>query len=124
MECWKKVCHLGHLDCQYEFFDCKAVGNPNRAAWFEASNISNLCHPTATTFFHFGIFSDSFASTSSTFFSRYFYCFWWGLRNLRYFNLFIYPRLINEGKFEGQDVIIISLMFNLLQLFGTKFADE
>ncbi|KAG7034568.1 Protein CNGC15c, partial [Cucurbita argyrosperma subsp. argyrosperma] len=83
MECWKKVCSLGEVDCGYGFFSCKAgVGDPSRGAWFEATNVSNLCHPSATTFFHFGIFSDSFASTSSSFFSRYFYCFWWGLRNL------------------------------------------
>ncbi|XP_038880911.1 protein CNGC15b-like [Benincasa hispida] len=88
MECWKKVCSLGHyLDCQHEVFYCKAVErdpNKNKAAWFqlEATNITNLCHPSATNFFHFGIFSDSFASTSSPFFSRYLYCFWWGLRNL------------------------------------------
>ncbi|XP_022143964.1 protein CNGC15b-like [Momordica charantia] len=88
VECWKKVCNLGHWDyyyyCQYEFFDCGTVGNPTRAAWFQVTNISNLCHPTATASFHFGIFSDSFSfhSSSSTFFNRYFYCFWWGLRNL------------------------------------------
>lgn len=87
MECWKKVCNLGqHLDCQYELFYCKALQrDSNKAAWFQhyqATNISNLCHPSATNFFHFGIFSDSFASTSSPFFTRYLYCFWWGLRNL------------------------------------------
>ena len=90
MECWKKVCNLGHyLDCEYEHFYCKAAQRDHPAWWFhlKASNISDLCNPTATNFFHFGIFSDSFASTSAPFVTRCLYCFWWGLRNLRYFLL-------------------------------------
>ncbi|KAA0047259.1 putative cyclic nucleotide-gated ion channel 15 [Cucumis melo var. makuwa] len=86
MECWKKVCNLGHyLGCEYEHFYCKAAQQRDHPAWWfqiKATNISNLCNPSATSFFNFGIFSDSFASTSSPFITRYLYCFWWGLRNL------------------------------------------
>lgn len=85
-QCWKKVCDL-HADCEYHFFDCatlKTLGR-GRDDWFISSNISSLCVP-GSQFFQFGIYVDAitFDITSAEFFSKYFYCLWWGLRNLRY----------------------------------------
>ncbi|XVF55474.1 hypothetical protein PTKIN_Ptkin06aG0039000 [Pterospermum kingtungense] len=82
-ECWRKVCSLPLIDCNYRFFDCRFVSDPNRAGWFNSSNISALCDPKSD-FFEFGIYADAmnFGVTSEGFFKKYFYCLWWGLRNL------------------------------------------
>ncbi|XP_043707470.1 protein CNGC15b-like [Telopea speciosissima] len=81
--CWRKVCSLQNPSCKYSFFDCDVKDNPYRVNWFESSNITNLCNPN-NGFFEFGIYADAVTSgvTSSSFFSKYFYCLWWGLRNL------------------------------------------
>ncbi|XP_028775185.1 protein CNGC15a [Neltuma alba] len=82
-ECWKKVCTLQRPHCQYYYLECGSVGDPDRVAWFRASNVSGLCDPN-NNFFQFGIFADALTLgiTGSEFFIKYFYCLWWGLRNL------------------------------------------
>ncbi|KAJ1409227.1 RmlC-like jelly roll fold [Sesbania bispinosa] len=81
--CWRSVCDLEKSSCQYGFFDCHRVDDTLRVSWFIASNITNLCSPDAD-FYQFGIYADAMTSevTSSAFFNKYFYCLWWGLRNL------------------------------------------
>ncbi|KAJ4970620.1 hypothetical protein NE237_003719 [Protea cynaroides] len=81
--CWRKVCSLQNPSCKYSFFDCDVKDKPNRVNWLESSNITNLCNPS-NGFFEFGIYADAVNSvvTSSPFFGKYFYCLWWGLRNL------------------------------------------
>ncbi|KAK3033731.1 hypothetical protein RJ639_034506, partial [Escallonia herrerae] len=82
-QCWKEVCDLHSPNCQYWFYDCRSINDPGRAAWFTSSNVSSLCGPNSD-FYHYGIYIDAFTSgiTSSNFLNKYFYCFWWGLRNL------------------------------------------
>ncbi|BAT90559.1 hypothetical protein VIGAN_06182300 [Vigna angularis var. angularis] len=80
--CWRSVCDM-EQSCQYGFFDCKRVEDSSRVSWFIASNITLLCSPKAK-FYQFGIYGDAVASqvTTSSFFHKYFFCLWWGLRNL------------------------------------------
>jgi len=82
--CWRSVCDMEPA-CQYGFFDCKRVEDSLRVSWFMASNITILCSPKAN-FYQFGIYGDAVTSqvTISSFFHKYFFCLWWGLRNLRY----------------------------------------
>ncbi|KAL3715227.1 hypothetical protein ACJRO7_007030 [Eucalyptus globulus] len=82
-ECWRKLCNQEEPHCRFAYFDCRSVGNPSRAAWFGSSNISGLCDPN-DNFFEFGIYADAltFGVTNSGFFNKYFYCLWWGLKNL------------------------------------------
>ncbi|KAJ7976951.1 Cyclic nucleotide-gated channel [Quillaja saponaria] len=82
-ECWKKACSLHYPGCQYSFLDSQSVDDPVRAAWLKSSNISSLCGGN-NDFFQFGIYADAVTSkiTASTFFNKYYYCLWWGLRNL------------------------------------------
>lgn len=82
-ECWKKVCSLQQEGCQYWFFYCHKADDPRRVAWFKSSNISSLCGSTSDLF-QFGIYDDAmtFGVTASRFFNKYYYCLWWGLRNL------------------------------------------
>ncbi|KAJ1387711.1 RmlC-like jelly roll fold [Sesbania bispinosa] len=82
-ECWKKACTLQYPHCQYHYLDCQSIGDPDRTAWFRSSNLSGLCDQNSD-FFQFGIFADALTMkiTSSKFFNKYYYCLWWGLRNL------------------------------------------
>ncbi|KAK7279339.1 hypothetical protein RJT34_24388 [Clitoria ternatea] len=82
-ECWKKACTLQYPHCQYHYLECPSIGDPHRISWFRSSNLSNLCDQNSD-FFQFGIFADalSLEITGSKFFNKYYYCLWWGLRNL------------------------------------------
>lgn len=84
-ECWKKVCDLQRPECSYLYFDCQTMDDPGRRSWFLSSNISKLCGPRSE-FHNFGIYADAltYKVGKSSFLSKYFYCLWWGLRNLRY----------------------------------------
>ncbi|KAL7265086.1 hypothetical protein ACSBR1_002940 [Camellia fascicularis] len=57
--------------------------DPNRAAWFGSSNITNFCDPNGD-FFQFGIYGDALnlGIAEIKFINKYLYCLWWGLRNL------------------------------------------
>ncbi|KAG6678546.1 hypothetical protein I3842_14G086300 [Carya illinoinensis] len=68
--CWRRVCNIERPYCQYGFFDCHRVADPRRNYWSKLSN--------------FGIYGDALISsaTSSPFFNKYFYCLWWGVKNL------------------------------------------
>ncbi|KAA8550379.1 hypothetical protein F0562_002063 [Nyssa sinensis] len=56
---------------------------PDRVTWFQSSNVTNLCDPNNNSY-PFGIYGDALTSgvTSSLFVNKYFYCLWWGLKNL------------------------------------------
>ncbi|KAL7248093.1 hypothetical protein ACSBR2_002907 [Camellia fascicularis] len=81
---WKQACSLESPNCEPWFFDCSRVDDPNRAAWFGSSNITNFCDPNGD-FFQFGIYGDALnlGIAEIKFINKYLYCLWWGLRNLR-----------------------------------------
>ncbi|XP_026403191.1 protein CNGC15b-like isoform X2 [Papaver somniferum] len=81
--CWRTVCQVQRATCRSGFFDCRNMNKPNRVDWFTSSNITSLC-TTVNDYFKFGIYGDAldFDVTSASFFNKYFYCLWWGLRNL------------------------------------------
>ncbi|CAM8961322.1 unnamed protein product [Rhodiola kirilowii] len=82
--CWREVCRQENstLLCRDDYFDCHTRSS-KRDFWFNSSNITRLCQPTST-FYRFGIYGEASSSgvTSSMFFNKYFYCLWWGLKNL------------------------------------------
>uniref|UniRef100_A0A453P4I1 Cyclic nucleotide-binding domain-containing protein n=4 Tax=Aegilops tauschii subsp. strangulata TaxID=200361 RepID=A0A453P4I1_AEGTS len=80
--CWREACNLEGPMCRTEFFDCNTVSS-NRTIWYELSNITRLCTPD-NSFYQFGIYAEAFnyKLTTSAFTQKYFYCFWWGLKNL------------------------------------------
>ena len=82
--CWREACLQESPACQTMFFDCK-TGSGNRTIWYELSNITSLC-TTSSGFYPFGIYGEALDANlmSSSFTQKYFYCFWWGLKNLRY----------------------------------------
>lgn len=81
--CWRSVCDQEQPLCQHKYFDCQRVSDPSRVSWYKSSNITNLCDPN-DSFYQFGIYGDAltFDVTIAPFFNRYFYCLWWGLKNL------------------------------------------
>ncbi|XP_006846810.2 protein CNGC15b [Amborella trichopoda] len=84
--CWKSVCRLESPACQYGFFQCKIRDvdeEASRSRWFQSSNITSVCS-TTSNLFDFGIYGDAitYSVTSAKFLNKYFYCLWWGLREL------------------------------------------
>ncbi|XP_052179684.1 protein CNGC15b [Diospyros lotus] len=82
--CWRMACNAeGGISCKSSFFDCHGVGDPERVAWFNKSNIATKCDPKSN-YYPFGIYEDAVTSSLifSNFFDKYFYCLWWGLKNL------------------------------------------
>ncbi|XP_060175255.1 protein CNGC15c-like isoform X2 [Lycium barbarum] len=81
--CWRYACSLEKPFCDYEYFDCQRVNDPQRKSWFNSSNITRLCNPNKSDY-PFGIYDDAVtvSVTSALFFNKYFYCLWWGLKNL------------------------------------------
>ncbi|XP_030526794.1 protein CNGC15b-like [Rhodamnia argentea] len=81
--CWKSVCSKEKSSCNYQFFDCHKVDDPARNAWFQSSNVTKLCRPSSE-YYEFGIYGDAqmHILSSSPFVNKYFYCLWWGLKNL------------------------------------------
>ncbi|KAL6979344.1 Protein CNGC15c [Sarracenia purpurea var. burkii] len=81
--CWRNACSIENESCQPGFFDCHRVKGSDRTAWFQSSNITTLCNPNDSSY-PFGIYSDALTTnvTSSLFVNKYFYCLWWGLKNL------------------------------------------
>ncbi|XP_030923900.1 protein CNGC15b-like [Quercus lobata] len=80
--CWRSACNLESA-CRNEYFDCHTVNDDARSNWFSSTNVTNLCTPTSN-FYQYGIFGDALNSNviASPFFNKYFYCLWWGLRNV------------------------------------------
>ncbi|CAA7017861.1 unnamed protein product [Microthlaspi erraticum] len=81
--CWRHACNMEKPICQYRFFECTRLEDPERSSWFQWSNITRICEP-GTRFYEFGIYGDAVTSTvtSTKFINKYFYCLWWGLKNL------------------------------------------
>ncbi|KAH0713798.1 hypothetical protein KY289_009757 [Solanum tuberosum] len=81
--CWRHACSFEERSCDFGYFDCRRVKEPLRSAWFQTSNITKQCDPT-TSDYPFGIYSDAVTAnvTTASFFNKYFYCLWWGLKNL------------------------------------------
>ncbi|RXI04602.1 hypothetical protein DVH24_038876 [Malus domestica] len=81
--CWRSVCDLEKTLCKPDYFDCRWAQNPGRKYWYKSSNVTNLCNPD-NSYYKFGMYGDAvtYDVTTSSFFNRYFYCLWWGLRNL------------------------------------------
>ncbi|XP_065865266.1 protein CNGC15b isoform X2 [Euphorbia lathyris] len=81
--CWRSVCNEEKPSCRYEYFDCRHLQEPLRDTWFKTSNLTHLCNPL-DDFYQFGIFGDAltFGVTTASFLDKYFYCLWWGLKNL------------------------------------------
>lgn len=83
--CWREACEKTK-GCDMKFLYCendRTVSNnflTTSCPFIDPGDITN------STIFNFGIFTDALKSgvvESHDFWKKFFYCFWWGLRNLR-----------------------------------------
>ncbi|KAE8800279.1 putative cyclic nucleotide-gated ion channel 15 [Hordeum vulgare] len=85
--CWREACRVEGPPCQDRFFDCTSTST-SRTMWYALTNVTRLCAPSNSNnnngFYQFGIFAEALDAqlTTSSFTHKYFYCFWWGLKNL------------------------------------------
>lgn len=82
-DCWERACH-GQPACRHGSFFCDA----DHTGFTSFLNDSCPIQQANTTLFDFGIFLEALQSgivESKDFPEKLFYCFWWGLQNLRYF---------------------------------------
>ncbi|CAL5426517.1 unnamed protein product [Camellia sinensis] len=81
--CWRSLCDQYNTTCNYNFFDCSTMDDSNRNSWILSSNVTTLCNPS-NPYYTWGIYGDAmrFGVTSGHFFNKFFYCLWFGLRNL------------------------------------------
>lgn len=88
MDCWKEACER-HAECDVASLYCiKSFGD--KAFLNKSCPIEKLDNPP----FDFGIYLPALQShvvSSSNFSLKLLYCFWWGLRNLRFVSLRISP---------------------------------
>ncbi|XP_062219718.1 protein CNGC15b-like [Phragmites australis] len=111
--CWREACLVERPSCQTMFFDCKTVSS-NRTIWYQLSNITSLCTPS-NGFYPFGIYKEALDAklTSSSFTQKYFYCFWWGLKNLSCLG-----QNLSTSLFIGEITFAIVIGILGLVLFG------
>ncbi|KAM7274145.1 hypothetical protein ACFE04_028809 [Oxalis oulophora] len=90
-ECWRIECakerNLTHSpSCSSLFLDCSYYNDPERQLWLKTTKVLISCDARNddNNDFQFGMFADAFTNdvTSSNFINKYFYCLWWGLKNL------------------------------------------
>ncbi|XP_059645675.1 cyclic nucleotide-gated ion channel 18-like isoform X2 [Cornus florida] len=88
--CWRTECTNEHNgthspSCSPLFLDCKNFDLPERQYWSKSTEVLTKCDALNTKIeFKFGMFTDAFKEdvASSGFIDKYFYCLWWGLKNL------------------------------------------
>ena len=82
--CWRMICEKEKTrhHCDTLFLDCLKSGD-EKDAWKKSTKAFTTCTPDK---FEFGLFAEAYEDqiTSVNIAERYFYCLWWGLRNLRY----------------------------------------
>ncbi|CAA2989091.1 probable cyclic nucleotide-gated ion channel 16 [Olea europaea subsp. europaea] len=86
--CWKQQCRKeqhGRTPCSIQYFDCLHFPDARTVAWLNSTKVYRNCNARIkSTDFDFGMFADAFKDqvTSADFVDKYFYCLWWGLKNL------------------------------------------
>ncbi|KAI3773627.1 hypothetical protein L1987_48157 [Smallanthus sonchifolius] len=86
--CWKEECGKEKnliYPCNRVYFDCDHVDEPGRDEWLQQTKVLSNCSAESSPInFTFGMYAPAFAEgvTSATFFKKYFFCFWFGLKSL------------------------------------------
>lgn len=120
--CWARK----HISCGFNLIDlyCGAHGRRNNITTADHVCLNGACPLTKpddivnSTTFNFGIFIDvlqSQVAERKAFINKLSYCFWWGLRNLRFVQL-------NCTMFNsyGCSYLDLNQLFLIFQFSGTK----
>ncbi|XP_044477612.1 probable cyclic nucleotide-gated ion channel 16 [Mangifera indica] len=119
-ECWSIQCRKESnvtrgQPCRTSFLDCDAKDKPQRRAWLSTTQVLSNCDAKNDDKFQFGIFADAFtnAVAESSFFQKYFYCLWWGLKTLS-----CYGQNLETSTYVGETVFSIVVCIGGLILFS------
>lgn len=89
--CWRKACDE-QVKCNMSFLYCGIPQTEAYNAWrgISGSILNSSCSSDGG--FDYGIYTNALSSSivsTKNFLSKYCYCLWWGLQNLRYLNKLI-----------------------------------
>lgn len=83
--CWKLQCRheRGGRFCRIKYLDCSSSGHDHEV-WYNSTKVFQNCDGK-TSDFNFGLFADALNDevASANLIEKYFYCLWFGLKNLR-----------------------------------------
>ncbi|CAH2057736.1 unnamed protein product [Thlaspi arvense] len=114
--CWRETC-ANITGCNHMNLYCSPTGGVDNRDFLKGS--CPLIDPeeiTNSTVFNFGIFAEALQSgvvESRDFPKKFFYCFWWGLRNLSALG-----QNLKTSAFEGEIIFAIVICVSGLVLFA------
>ncbi|XP_010456194.1 PREDICTED: putative cyclic nucleotide-gated ion channel 13 isoform X2 [Camelina sativa] len=114
--CWREACEKRPEVCTFEFLYCDRNRTVKNDFLTTSCPFINPDDITKSTVFNFGIFTDALKSgivESDDFWKKFFYCFWWGLRNLSALG-----QNLNTSKFVGEIIFAVSICISGLVLFA------
>ncbi|KAM3703844.1 hypothetical protein ACB094_04G131900 [Castanea mollissima] len=115
IECSKERNATRSPSCNPTFLDCSSLNNPERRFWLGVTKVLTNCDAQNDDYFQFGLFADAFTNdvASSNIIEKYFYCLWWGLRNLS-----SYGQNLATSTFMGEILFSILICLAGLVLFS------
>ncbi|CAN8237703.1 unnamed protein product [Cochlearia groenlandica] len=114
--CWREACEKRQEGCDFRFLYCDENNNVINDFLTTSCPFINPDDINNSTVFNFGIFTDALKSgivESDDFWKKFFYCFWWGLRNLSALG-----QNLNTSKFVGEIIFAVSICISGLVLFA------
>uniref|UniRef100_A0A1J3I8E0 Putative cyclic nucleotide-gated ion channel 3 n=1 Tax=Noccaea caerulescens TaxID=107243 RepID=A0A1J3I8E0_NOCCA len=113
--CWREACEK--IDgCVHANLYCSPTGEDNRRFLNGSCLLIDPEDITDSTVFNFGIFTEALQSRvveSGDFPKKFFFCFWWGLRNLSALG-----QNLKTSAFEGEIIFAIVICVSGLVLFA------
>lgn len=85
--CWREECWKQSIDTKFLYCGENRNSSEIDLILEKSCQLINPDDITNSTIFNFGIFTDALQSGAvekRNFVQKFFYCFWWGLRNLRF----------------------------------------
>ncbi|KAF7135913.1 hypothetical protein RHSIM_Rhsim08G0170300 [Rhododendron simsii] len=115
LECRKEQNFTHSPSCNPLFLDCWNVNMPERQFWLNNTKVLTECDASDSHAFKFGMFADAFTEdvASSNFIEKYFYCLWWGLKNLS-----SYGQSLNTSTYVGETLFSSLICLAGLVLFA------
>ncbi|PSS07802.1 Cyclic nucleotide-gated ion channel like [Actinidia chinensis var. chinensis] len=118
--CWSQECrkeqNFTHSpSCSPSFLDCRNLDRPERQYWLNFTKVLSECDARQSRDFKFGMFADAFTEdvASSNFMEKYFYCLWWGLKNLS-----SYGQNLDTSTYTGETLFSSLICLAGLVLFA------
>jgi hypothetical protein len=113
--CWKQTCR-SEAGCDIKFLDCDAIPDP---IWANSTSVFSDCDASnGSISFDFGMFQPALENQApaQSFTMKYFYSFWWGLQNLRYF-LIGHVHILRQLQFKWKLILHFLFINHCLTLY-------